>query len=102
MTKDEIQRTNAAGSTAGAGQLVEAANQVARQRAGLAAPNRSTVNLDHWNHFGRRAGEEALVGDVDIVLGKHDLAHVDAGLNGQLHYGITSHAFENPGVDRRG
>ena len=53
-----------------ANQLVEPLGQVARDRARLAVADHAVVDFHHGDDFGGGAGEEAFVGDVDVVLGE--------------------------------
>src|SRR5947209_3859972 len=54
-------------------QRVEALAQLAGDRTGLAVADRPAVRLDHRHDLSGGAGQEALVGGVDVVPSLRDL-----------------------------
>ena len=69
------------------------------RRPGLAAADRPAVHPDHRDDLGAGAGQEALVGGVDVVRERQGLLRKrDAGRAGQLDDGVARDAFQDAGV----
>ena len=68
-------------------------------RTRIAVADRPAVDLDHRDHLRGRARKEALVGDVDVVLGKRSLADGQPGVRSQAHdHGPRDAGQDTPGV----
>src|SRR5688572_32321045 len=65
-----------------------------RHRPGLALADHPAVELTDRRHFGRGAGEERLVGDIDVVAGQPLFAYLISKLGGQLDHGRAGDSGE--------
>src|SRR4051812_24557209 len=65
-------------------QRLEAGAEVARDRAGLAQPDQAPVHLTDRHDLRSGAGEEGLVGGVNIVAVEHGLLDVVPGAAGEV------------------
>ena len=65
---------------------VERFLESSRDPAGRPVADRTAVELDHRHDLGARAGEEALVGDEEVVAPEPRLARLDAGLGGERQH----------------
>ena len=63
--------------------LVEPLLEFERHRARFAGAEGAAVDFHHGNNFRCRAGEEAFVGDVDVVFGERHFGDFDAVFAGQ-------------------
>jgi hypothetical protein len=62
----------------------------------------TVVDAGDGDDFGAGAGEEAFVGDVDVVAGEVRLGDGDAGLAGEVHDDLAGDAQEDAALGGRG
>ena len=67
--------------------LLKRFEQTQGDGAGLAVADVAAVDADHGHHLGAGAGEEALVGRVEVVDCELGLLHGESGLAGETDYG---------------
>ena len=79
-------------------QLAKLLDQVAGDGPRLTVADDSAVDLDDGNHLGGRAGEEALVGDVDVVPGEPHFAYRKAALLGQFNHRVARDPLQDAGI----
>ncbi len=87
-------REDPAGS--GADRLPEAAGDPGRQRTRRSRPDGPAVHRDDRNDFGPRAGQEALVGGVEIVPGDAPLECGNPEPLRQFHHEPPGDPFQGP------
>src|SRR3954454_7916842 len=83
------------------GHLAVELDQPPGEVAGLAAADLAVVDLDHRDELGGGAGEEQLVGEVEVAAGQRLLADLDALVAGKRHDRGTGDAGELPVDERR-
>ncbi len=77
---------------------IEGVNQAFGDGAGLAIGDGTAVDFGDGDDFGAGAGEEAFVGDVDVLAGHVFFGCRDAGSAGELHNDLAGDAHEDAAV----
>src|SRR6478672_7824089 len=82
-------------------QLAEAGDEVAGDGPGFAVADCAVVNFDNRDDLGGAAGEEAFVGDVDVMAREWHLADFDPCTAGEFDDRVARNALEDSGVEWR-